>query len=113
MTLLDFSADSCDTPLRAFLVDVCSSVDQKTSLNIHSFLGGIGASFGYVLTAVNLNSSVFKYFGDDEKQILFWFVSVVFLGCLLITMTSEKEQPLKKLNKFRVGKFVVVSDCNS
>ncbi len=40
MTILDFSADSCDSPLRAFLIDVCNTEDQDTGLNIHAFLGG-------------------------------------------------------------------------
>ena len=39
VTLLDFSADSCDSPLRAFLLDVCNPDDQDTGLNIHAFLG--------------------------------------------------------------------------
>ena len=40
VTLLDFSADSCDSPLRAYLLDVCCTEDQDTGLNIHAFLGG-------------------------------------------------------------------------
>ena len=39
--------------LRAFLLDVCNPDDQDTGLNIHAFLGGLGASVGYILTAIN------------------------------------------------------------
>ena len=53
VTLLDFSADSCDSPLRALLLDVCNPRDQETGLNIHAFLGGVGASLGYILTAID------------------------------------------------------------
>jgi len=49
VTLLDFSADSSDSPLRAFLLDVCNTEDQDTGLNIHAFLGGIGSAFGFIL----------------------------------------------------------------
>ena len=56
-SLLDFSADSCDSPLRAFLLDVCNSNDQNTGLNFHAFLGGAGASCGYILTAFDLNET--------------------------------------------------------
>ena len=52
VTILDFSADSCDSPVRAFLLDECNSKDQDSGLNIHAFLGGVGASFGYLLTSI-------------------------------------------------------------
>jgi solute carrier family 45 protein 1/2/4 len=52
VTLLDFSADSCDSPLRAYILDVCNLRDQATCLNIHAFLGGVGASLGYILASI-------------------------------------------------------------
>jgi solute carrier family 45 protein 1/2/4 len=55
VTLLDFSADSADSPLRALILDVCNSKDQDTGLNINSFLGGTGSAFGYIVTAIDWN----------------------------------------------------------
>jgi solute carrier family 45 protein 1/2/4 len=63
VTLLDFSADSADSPLRALLLDVCNTEDQDTGFNIHSFLGGTGSAFGYVLAAINWNTTFFNFIG--------------------------------------------------
>jgi len=63
VTLLDFSADSCDSPLRAYLLDVCNPRAQETGLNIHAFLGGLGASLGYILTYIDWENSVLNFFG--------------------------------------------------
>ncbi len=66
MTLLDFAADSCDSPVRAFLLDECNSRDQDTGLNVHAFLGGFGAASGYLLTSIDWNNStLYKAFGTD------------------------------------------------
>ena len=70
VTLLDFSADSCDSPLRAFLLDTCNADDQDTGLNIHAFLGGIGASLGYILTAVDWHTTVFGFYCEAPLFII-------------------------------------------
>ena len=57
VSLLDFSADSCDTPLRALLLDTCNTKDQNTGLNIHAFLMGLGAASGYIITSIDWRSS--------------------------------------------------------
>jgi hypothetical protein len=65
VSLLDFSSDSCDTPLRALLLDTCNSKDQNTGLNIHAFLGGMGGAFGYMLTSVDWNKTFLGDFGKN------------------------------------------------
>jgi solute carrier family 45 protein 1/2/4 len=93
VTFLDFSADSSDSPLRAFLLDVCNTEDQDTGLNIHAFLGGMGSALGYVLSAIQWDKTFFKFIGDD-LQILFVFATAIFIITLIISLTSVKETPL-------------------
>jgi len=69
VTLLDFSADSCDSPLRAYLLDVCNPKAQETGLNIHAFLGGLGASLGYILTFIDWENSVLDIIGKKIFKI--------------------------------------------
>ncbi|XP_064893838.1 proton-associated sugar transporter A isoform X8 [Columba livia] len=38
VVLMDFSADSADNPSHAYMMDVCSPVDQDRGLNIHALL---------------------------------------------------------------------------
>lgn len=99
VTILDFSADSCDSPLRAYLLDVCNTKDQDTGLNIHAFLGGTGAALGYVLTAINWSDlKIFDFIGKEE-QIVYLFITIIFILCLISTMTSAKEQQYIPKNK--------------
>ena len=67
VTFLDFCADSSDSPLRAFLLDVCHVDDQDTGLNMHAMLGGLGSSLGFVLVAINWKNTFFKYIGKKFK----------------------------------------------
>jgi hypothetical protein len=69
VTLLDFSADSCDSILRAYLLDVCNPTDQSTGLNIHAFLGGAGACLGYIIAAIDWNFE-FIQIGATLKRML-------------------------------------------
>ena len=81
------------SPLRAFLLDVCNTEDQDTGLNIHAFLGGLGSAFGYVISAIKWEKTILKFIGD-ELQILFVFVTIVFVLTLIITLTSVSETPI-------------------
>lgn len=40
VVLMDFSADSADSPSHAYMMDVCSPADQDRGLNIHALLAG-------------------------------------------------------------------------
>lgn len=90
VTVLDFSADSCDSPLRAYLLDICNLKAQEKGLNIHAFLGGLGSSLGFVLTYIEWDKTIFNIIGD-ELQILYLVASIIFVICLSITMSTIKE----------------------
>jgi solute carrier family 45, member 1/2/4 len=94
VTLLDFAADSSDSPLRAFLLDSCNSRDQETGLNIHAFLGGTGSALGYILGGIDFTkfTSLINLFGGDETRILFVLSTFLFFLPLIVTLTSCKEK---------------------
>lgn len=94
VTILDFSADTCDSPLRAYLLDSCNSRDQHLALNLHAFLGGVGGSLGYILSAIEWKHTFFSLLGD-ESQILFVLTSLIFIFCLYLTLTAAQEQPFE------------------
>ncbi len=71
VTLMDFAADSCDSPVRAFLLDECNSRDQDTGLNVHAFLGGFGAASGYLLTSIDWSDTIFtKAIGKNHINLV-------------------------------------------
>ena len=82
VTFLDFSADSLNSPMRALLLDKYSVNDQVTGFNIQAFLAGVGASCGFLLSALVTN-----------MQTLYYIVAAVFISCVISTMTSAKEKP--------------------
>ena len=40
VVMLDYSADSCDSPSKAYMIDVCDQEDLDKGLNIRAVLGG-------------------------------------------------------------------------
>uniref|UniRef100_A0A5F8HCG3 Solute carrier family 45 member 1 n=1 Tax=Monodelphis domestica TaxID=13616 RepID=A0A5F8HCG3_MONDO len=59
VVLMDFSADSADNPSHAYMMDVCSPVDQDRGLNIHALLAGTVLFLNLILIYFNLNATHF------------------------------------------------------
>ncbi len=83
VTLLDFSADSSDTPLRAYVMDVCNTHDQDTGFNLHAFLGGMGSALGFIISAIDWDKTFFGFIGLFDSrcctnQSIFYFIRVLF-----------------------------------
>lgn len=47
--LLDFDADACQSPSRAYLLDVCLPEDHARGLSTFTIMAGLGGFFGYSL----------------------------------------------------------------
>ena len=66
--MLDFSADNCQTPSRAYLLDVCLSEEHGKALSTFTIMAGIGGCLGYALGAVDWNGTIFaNLIGDNIK----------------------------------------------
>lgn len=53
VVVLDFCADACDGPIRAYLLDVADTEEQDMALNIHAF--SAGSDFSMTSQIVLLN----------------------------------------------------------
>lgn len=51
--LLDFDADACQSPSRAYLIDVCVAEDHARGLSTFTIMAGIGGAIGYSLGGDN------------------------------------------------------------
>lgn len=51
--LLDFDADACQSPSRAYLLDVCVPSDHAKGLSTFTIMAGLGGFMGYSLGAIN------------------------------------------------------------
>lgn len=72
--LLDFDADACQSPARAYLLDVTIAEDHAKGLSTFTIMAGLGGFMGYSLGGINwdetvigmqrlLNICFFKYLG--------------------------------------------------
>lgn len=50
--LLDFDADACQSPSRAFLIDVCLPEDHAKGLSTFTIMAGLGGAVGYSLGGI-------------------------------------------------------------
>lgn len=116
VVLLDFDCDACQSPARAYLIDVSQENDHPVGLSTFTVMAGAGGCIGYILGGIPWNflsnktdSNTFynqSWINQTEivpqndiahahKQILFTIVAVIYVICALISITSFKEIPLE------------------
>lgn len=97
--LLDFSADSSQTPCRAYLLDVCIPDDHGRACSTFTIMAGIGGSLGYALGGIDWDQTSFGELLGGSIKTVFILFTVIFLICLIITVTSFREIPLPLMEK--------------
>ncbi|KAA0189299.1 hypothetical protein HAZT_HAZT002164 [Hyalella azteca] len=99
--LLDFDADACQSPARAYLLDVTIPEDHGVGLSTFTIMAGLGGSTGYVMGAINwdanfIGDSISWLFGGHIRAV-FTLVLFIYLVCVVCTITAFKEIPLARL----------------
>lgn len=118
--LLDFDCDACQSPARAYLIDVSPIEDHSIGLSMFTVMAGTGGCIGYILGGIpwadfggekipfrQINnhsqnftaSKTYYHLAYEHKQILFTSVAVIYVVCTAISITSFKEIPLDILNR--------------
>lgn len=57
--LLDFDADACQSPSRAYLLDVTLPEDHARGLSTFTIMAGLGGFMGYSLGGINWDNTSF------------------------------------------------------
>ncbi|XP_059572942.1 proton-associated sugar transporter A isoform X5 [Alligator mississippiensis] len=123
VVLMDFSADSADNPSHAYMMDVCSPVDQDRGLNIHALLAGgmatsfrgrkvsllqsgehfyslgLGGGFGYVVGGINWEKNSFGRAVGGQLRVIYVFTSIILTITTVLTLISIPERPLQSSTK--------------
>ncbi|XP_061918898.1 solute carrier family 45 member 4-like isoform X2 [Entelurus aequoreus] len=94
VVVLDFSADACDGPIRAYLLDVAVTEEQDIALNIHTFSSGIGGAIGYMLGGLDWTGTALGQAFKSQQQVLFLFAAIFFITSVILHMFSIPERPL-------------------
>lgn len=93
--LLDFDADACQSPSRAYLLDVTLPEDHAVGLSTFTIMAGLGGSLGYAMGAVNWGSLDVLFGG--HVRLVFTLVLGIFIACVISTLSSFAEIPLDVL----------------
>ncbi|SPP83270.1 blast:Membrane-associated transporter protein [Drosophila guanche] len=92
--LLDFDADACQSPSRAYLLDVCVPEDHAKGLSTFTIMAGLGGFFGYSMGGLNWDETeIGRRLGGHVKAV-FSIITFIFVACVTLTITSFSEIPL-------------------
>lgn len=97
VAMLDFSCDACQSPCRAYLLDVSVAEDHSAGLTTFTVMAGAGGSIGYIMGGIDWNSTHFGEILGGHIRVVFSVVLVSFIICIFFTLTSFRETPLSEL----------------
>lgn len=92
--LLDFDADACQSPSRAYLLDVTVPEDHAKGLSTFTIMAGLGGFMGYSLGGINWDGTMIGDFFGGQVRAVFSLITVIFVFCVAFTVTSFQEVPL-------------------
>ncbi|KAB0800203.1 hypothetical protein PPYR_05943 [Photinus pyralis] len=95
--LLDFDADACQSPARAYLLDVTILEDHARGLSTFTIMAGLGGFFGYATGGINWDITMIGELLGGHVRAVFTLITIVFIICVICTVTSFKEIPLPLL----------------
>lgn len=93
--LTEFNADMSQLASRTYMLDICLPQDHAKTLSLFSLMAGVGGIFGFVIGAIDWNSTIFANILGDNIQTLFSMVAIIYVVTEIITITSFREIPLR------------------
>ncbi|XP_015108433.1 proton-associated sugar transporter A isoform X1 [Diachasma alloeum] len=97
--LLDFDADACQSPARAYLLDVTIPEDHARGLSTFTIMAGLGGFMGYGLGGINWDATSIGVALGGHLHATFTLITIIFIICVSYTVTSFKEIPLYLLER--------------
>ncbi|ROT61432.1 hypothetical protein C7M84_020784 [Penaeus vannamei] len=108
--LLDFDADACQSPSRAYLLDVTVPEDHAVGLSTFTIMAGLGGGLGYAMGGINWDVTFIGWVLGGHVRAVFTLVTFIFIACVFSTLYSFKEIPLEVLQKSSKAELQRVSD---
>nr|XP_054767294.1 membrane-associated transporter protein-like [Lytechinus pictus] len=98
VAFLDFSCDACQSPSRAYLIDVTHPSDHTRGLATFSFMAGFGGAAGYLIGGIPWGESSLSAVIGAHVRYVFGLITIIFVVAMIITVTAEREQTLAEIN---------------
>lgn len=92
--LLDFDADACQSPSRAYLLDVTIPEDHAKGLSTFTIMAGLGGFMGYSLGGIDWDNTLIGQAFGGHVRAVFSLITIIFILCVFFTITSFSEIPL-------------------
>lgn len=89
--LLDLDCDACQSPSRAYLLDVTDPSQHALGLTTFTSMAGLGGCLGYFLGGIPWENTFLGRILGDHVHVLFTLVWIIYLICLMLTVTTAKE----------------------
>ncbi|CAF2756372.1 unnamed protein product [Rotaria sp. Silwood2] len=89
--LLDLDCDACQSPSRAYLLDVTDPSQHSSGLTTFTFMAGFGGSLGYFLGGIPWEHTFLTNVFGDHIHVLFTLVWIIYVVCMILTLTASKE----------------------
>ncbi|XP_052121408.1 membrane-associated transporter protein [Frankliniella occidentalis] len=107
--LLDFDADACQSPARAYLLDVTVAEDHARGLSTFTIMAGLGGFLGYGLGGINWDATAIGEMLGGHVRAVFTLITFIFVTCVAYTVTSFQEVPLDVLEQERRPSVVALN----
>jgi solute carrier family 45 protein 1/2/4 len=89
--LLDLDCDACQSPSRAYLLDVTNPSQHSLGLTTFTFMAGLGGCLGYFLGGIPWEHTFLTHVLGDHIQVLFTLVWMIYIICMILTLTASNE----------------------
>jgi solute carrier family 45 protein 1/2/4 len=89
--LLDLDCDACQSPSRAYLLDVTNPDQHSSGLTTFTFMAGLGGCLGYFLGGVPWEHTFLSRLFGDHIHVVFTLVWIIYVICMITTLTASKE----------------------
>jgi solute carrier family 45 protein 1/2/4 len=89
--LLDLDCDACQSPSRAYLLDVTNPNQHSLGLTTFTFMAGFGGCIGYFLGGIPWEHTFLTRVLGDHIHVLFTLVWIIYIICMMLTLTAAKE----------------------
>lgn len=92
--LLDFNADVCQSPSRAYILDISIAEDHSKGLSAFGIMCGVGSFCGFLLCSIDWSATRLGELMGGNVQTVFALCTIALIGCAICTVTSFAEIPL-------------------
>ncbi|CAF2881190.1 unnamed protein product [Rotaria sp. Silwood2] len=89
--LLDLDCDACQSPSRAYLLDVTNPNQHALGLTTFTTMAGLGGCLGYIFGGIPWKKTFLTKIFGDHIHVVFTLVWIIYIICMILTLTAAKE----------------------